>query len=66
MHDTTRAQPRFDFPEPWDFNRAAHTVRLARLPLGGKIAGYTPTMTTTIALETSKGNFGLALGLGSS
>ena len=38
----------------------------AILIVGGNIAGYTRTMTTTIALETSKGNLSLALGLGSS
>src|ERR1700740_3781525 len=32
--------------------------------LGGNIRGYTRTMTTTIALETSKGDLSLALGLG--
>jgi tungstate transport system permease protein len=32
--------------------------------LGGNIAGYTRTMTTTIALETSKGEFTLGLKLG--
>src|ERR1700740_925722 len=31
---------------------------------GGKVRGYTRTMTTTIALETSKGDLSLALGLG--
>ena len=36
----------------------------AVLVVGGNIAGYTRTMTTTIALETSKGDLGLALGLG--
>jgi tungstate transport system permease protein len=36
----------------------------AVLIVGGNIAGYTRTMTTTIALETSKGDLGLALGLG--
>jgi tungstate transport system permease protein len=36
----------------------------AILVVGGNIAGYTRTMTTTIALETSKGNLMLALGLG--
>ena len=35
----------------------------AILVVGGNIAGYTRTMTTTIALETSKGNLSLALGL---
>ncbi len=32
--------------------------------VGGNIAGYTRVMTTTIALETDKGNFELALALG--
>ena len=36
----------------------------AILVVGGNIAGYTRTMTTAIALETSKGNLALALGLG--
>ena len=36
----------------------------AILVVGGNIAGYTRTMTTAIALETSKGNLPLALGLG--
>jgi tungstate transport system permease protein len=36
----------------------------AILIVGGNIAGYTRTMTTVIALETSKGNLPLALGLG--
>ncbi|MBV9785807.1 MAG: ABC transporter permease [Acidisphaera sp.] len=36
----------------------------AILVVGGNIAGYTRTMTTAIALETSKGNLGLALSLG--
>ena len=36
----------------------------AILVVGGNIAGYTRTMTTTIVLETSKGNLSLALGLG--
>ncbi len=34
------------------------------LIVGGNIAGYTRVMTTTIALETDKGNFELALALG--
>jgi tungstate transport system permease protein len=34
------------------------------LIVGGNIAGYTRTMTTAVALETSKGNLSLALGLG--
>jgi tungstate transport system permease protein len=37
----------------------------AILIVGGNIAGYTRTMTTSIVLETSKGNLALALGLGS-
>ncbi len=36
----------------------------AILIVGGNIAGYTRVMTTTIALETDKGNFSLAIALG--
>lgn len=36
----------------------------AILIVGGNIAGYTRTMTTAVALETSKGDLPLALGLG--
>jgi tungstate transport system permease protein len=36
----------------------------AVLMVGGNIAGYTRVMTTTIALETDKGNFDLAITLG--
>ncbi|MBI5025202.1 MAG: ABC transporter permease [Nitrospirae bacterium] len=36
----------------------------AILMVGGNIAGYTRVMTTTIALETDKGDFELALALG--
>ncbi|MBP0652211.1 hypothetical protein J8J40_34630, partial [Mycobacterium tuberculosis] len=36
----------------------------AILIVGGNIAGFTRTMTTAIALETSKGDLPLALGLG--
>lgn len=36
----------------------------AILIIGGNIAGFTRVMTTTIALETDKGNFELALALG--
>jgi tungstate transport system permease protein len=36
----------------------------AVLIVGGNIAGYTRTMTTTIVLETSKGNLSASLGLG--
>jgi tungstate transport system permease protein len=36
----------------------------AILIVGGNIAGYTRTMTTAIALETSRGDLTLALGLG--
>jgi len=36
----------------------------AILIVGGNIAGYTRVMTTTIALETDKGNFELAIALG--
>jgi tungstate transport system permease protein len=36
----------------------------AILIVGGNIAGYTRTMTTTIVLETSKGDLAFALALG--
>ncbi len=36
----------------------------AVLIVGGNIAGHTRTMTTTVALETSKGNLDLALAIG--
>jgi tungstate transport system permease protein len=36
----------------------------AILIVGGNIAGYTRTMTTTIVLETSKGELPIAIGLG--
>lgn len=36
----------------------------AILIVGGNIAGYARTMTTTIVLETSKGNLSVSLGLG--
>lgn len=45
------------------FGRAAAEVG-AVLIVGGNIAGSTRTMTTAIALETSKGDLPLALGLG--
>lgn len=45
------------------FGRAAAEVG-AVLIVGGNIDGYTRTMTTAIALETSKGDLPLALGLG--
>jgi tungstate transport system permease protein len=46
------------------FGRAIGEVGIAMM-LGGNISGYTRTMTTAIALETSKGEFefGLALGV---
>ncbi|MDA0839811.1 MAG: ABC transporter permease [Planctomycetota bacterium] len=44
------------------FGRAISEVGAA-LMLGGNIRGYTRTMTTSIALETSKGEFGLGLAL---
>ena len=43
--------------------RAAAEVGAVMI-VGGNIAGYTRTMTTAIALETSKGDLALALGLG--
>jgi tungstate transport system permease protein len=45
------------------FGRASAEVG-AVLIVGGNIVGHTRTMTTTIALETSKGDLPLALGLG--
>ncbi len=36
----------------------------AAIMLGGNIRNYTRTITTTIALETSKGEFGFAIALG--
>lgn len=45
------------------FGRAIGEVGVAMM-LGGNIAGHTRTMTTAIALETSKGEFALALALG--
>jgi tungstate transport system permease protein len=45
------------------FGRAAAEVGAVMI-VGGNIDGFTRTMTTTIALESSKGNLPLALGLG--
>jgi tungstate transport system permease protein len=45
------------------FGRAAAEVG-AIIVVGGNIEGFTRTMTTAIALETSKGDLPLALGLG--
>jgi tungstate transport system permease protein len=45
------------------FGRAAAEVG-AIIIVGGNIDGFTRTMTTAIALETSKGNLPLAMGLG--
>jgi tungstate transport system permease protein len=45
------------------FGRAAAEVG-SIIIVGGNIEGYTRTMTTSIALETSRGNLSLALGLG--
>ena len=45
------------------FGRAIAEVG-AIIIVGGNIRGYTRTMTTAIALETSKGELALALGLG--
>lgn len=45
------------------FSRAIAEVGCAMM-LGGNIRFYTRTMTTAIALETSKGEFGFALSLG--
>ncbi|MDQ6437687.1 ABC transporter permease [Mesorhizobium sp. LHD-90] len=45
------------------FGRAAAEVGTVMI-VGGNINGFTRTMTTTVALETSKGNLPLAVGLG--
>jgi tungstate transport system permease protein len=45
------------------FGRAAAEVGTVMV-VGGNIEGFTRTMTTTIALETSKGDLALAMGLG--
>jgi tungstate transport system permease protein len=45
------------------FGRAVSEVGSAMM-LGGNIRFYTRTMTTAIALETSKGEFGFGLALG--
>ena len=47
----------------WPMHRGSGLMG-AVLIVGGNIANYTRTMTTTIALETSKGNLALAIGLG--
>ncbi len=45
------------------FGRAAAEVGAVMI-VGGNIDGFTRTMTTAVALETSKGDLPLALGLG--
>jgi tungstate transport system permease protein len=45
------------------FGRVISEVGIAMM-LGGNIKGFTRTMTTAIALETSKGEFELGLALG--
>jgi tungstate transport system permease protein len=45
------------------FGRIIAEVGVAMM-LGGNIRGYTRTMTTAIALETSKGEFAFGLALG--
>jgi len=45
------------------FGRAAAEVG-AIIIVGGNIEGFTRTMTTAIALETSKGDLSLAMSLG--
>jgi tungstate transport system permease protein len=45
------------------FGRAAAEVGAVMI-VGGNVEGYTRTMTTAIALETSKGDLPLAIGLG--
>jgi len=45
------------------FGRAAAEVGAVMI-VGGNIDGFTRTMTTAVALETSKGNLPLAMGIG--
>ncbi len=45
------------------FGRVVSEIGVAMM-LGGNILGYTRTMTTAIALETSKGEFALGIALG--
>ncbi|NOZ23485.1 MAG: ABC transporter permease subunit [Planctomycetes bacterium] len=45
------------------FGRVIGEVGCAYM-VGGNIRGYTRTMSTTVAMETSKGEFGLAIALG--
>jgi tungstate transport system permease protein len=56
---------RFSLLTAWlaGFGRAAAEVG-AVIIVGGNIDGFTRTMTTAVALETSKGNLPLAMGLG--
>jgi tungstate transport system permease protein len=56
---------RFSLVTAWlaGFGRAAAEVG-AIIIVGGNIEGFTRTMTTAIALETSKGDLPLAIGLG--
>lgn len=56
---------RFSLVTTWlaGFGRAAAEVGAVMI-VGGNIEGFTRTMTTAIALETSKGDLPLAIGLG--
>ena len=45
------------------FGRVVSEVGIAMM-LGGNIAGYTRTLTTAIALESMKGDFGYGIALG--
>lgn len=45
------------------FGRVVAEVGAAMM-LGGNIRGYTRTLTTAVALETSKGEFAFAMALG--
>lgn len=65
LHIATLREARFVFLAAllMGFGRAIGEVGIAMM-LGGNIRGYTRTMTTAIALETSKGDFELALALG--
>ena len=50
---------------PFEVSSAIAVVMVGTVMIvGGNIAGFTRTMTTAIALETSKGDLPLAMGLG--
>lgn len=56
--------PKYEKSSRYNLSVEVIAVVGAILIVGGNIAGFTRVMTTTIALETDKGNFDLALALG--